>query len=101
MSACNYHLVLQFQRISGKRRRCPGPGEIQIIDACVDNHMDPRELMKGISEESAYQPHRKKENMPSSQQRRKKQITYLAFQVRHGAHDLYRTISGAIVRSMI
>ena len=37
--------------------------------------------MKGISEESSYQPHRKKDNMPSQQQKRKKQITYLAFQV--------------------
>ena len=72
-------LIGQFLRISGKRKR--GQEDIQIIDANVDDYVDPNDLMKGISEESSYQPHRKKDNMPSTQQRRKKQITYLAFQV--------------------
>ena len=71
--------LLQFLRISGKRKR--GQEDIKIIDANVDDYVDPGDLMKGISEESSYQPHRKKDNMPSQQQKRKKQITYLAFQV--------------------
>ncbi|XP_076443325.1 proline-rich protein PRCC-like [Babylonia areolata] len=76
----------QFLRISGKRKR--GQEDIQIIDANVDDYVDPSDLMKGISEESSYQPHRKKENMPSTQQRRKKQITYLAFQAKERELEL-------------
>ncbi|KAL8561281.1 hypothetical protein ACOMHN_047136 [Nucella lapillus] len=76
----------QFLRISGKRKR--GQEDFQIIDANVDDHVDPSDLMKGLSEESSYQPHRKKENMPSTQQRRKKQITYLAFQAKERELEL-------------
>nr|KAG5706541.1 hypothetical protein BaRGS_028712 [Batillaria attramentaria] len=70
----------------GKRKR--SQEGIEIIDANVDDYVDPSELMKGMTEESSYQPHRKKDNMPSSQQRRKKQITYLAFQAKERELEL-------------
>ncbi|KAK7496827.1 hypothetical protein BaRGS_00011807 [Batillaria attramentaria] len=79
----------QFLRLapgSGKRKR--SQEGIEIIDANVDDYVDPSELMKGMTEESSYQPHRKKDNMPSSQQRRKKQITYLAFQAKERELEL-------------
>lgn len=38
-------------------------------------------LMKSLTEESTHRPSRKKHDMPTQQQKRKHQITYLAFQV--------------------
>ncbi len=70
-------------KILGKKQR--GKESINIIDVNADDALDPSELMKHITEETGLdrKSHNKKLNkdMPSSQQKRKHQITYLAFQV--------------------
>ena len=71
---------LQFQRLSGKRKRGLEDA-INFVDANVDDYVDPSELNKHLTEDTEYVSHKNKDNMPTAQQRRKKQITYLAYQV--------------------
>ena len=73
---------LQFLRLQGRKQR--GKEEINLIDVNADDFTDPSEIAKHLSEEQTYQSHRKKDNQPSGQQKRKHQIHYLAFQVRLG-----------------
>ena len=81
--------ILVFQqllRLQGKR--LSGREEINIIDVCADDRLDPSELTKNITEETDMMSHSKKKNkdLPSSQQKRKHQITYLAFKVGFSDH---------------
>ena len=72
--------LFQFQRLSGKRKRGL-EDSINFVDANVDDYVDPSEVSKHLTEETEYVSHKNKDNMPTAQQRRKKQITYLAYQV--------------------
>ena len=69
-------------RLQGKKQR--GKETIDIIDVHTDDQkVSEIELTKNLTEEvdpAAY-AHRKKGEGPSGQQKRKHQITYLAFQV--------------------
>lgn len=73
--------MLQFLRLHGRKKR--GKDDIQIIDVSQDDQLPKPEewLNQVLSQEAEYQPSRKKGFMPTAQQRRKHQITYLAFQV--------------------
>ena len=73
--------MFQFLRLQGKLQQ-RGKEEINIIDVNADDFTDPSEITKHLTEEQSYQPH-KKDGGPSSQQKRKHQISYLAFQVSH------------------
>lgn len=76
-----------FLKLQGRRREFEG---IDIIDVnAADQLMDRKEwLMKSLTEETTHRPSRKKHNMPTSQQKRKHQITYLAFQAKEREMDL-------------
>lgn len=77
----------EFQRLSGKRKR--GLEEaINFVDANVDDYVDPSEVSKHLTEETEYVSHKNKDNMPTAQQRRKKQITYLAYQAKERELEL-------------
>ena len=66
--------------MQGKKAR--GKEEINIIDVSGDDQMSQVDLMKHMTEEQDMRSYSKKgKDMPSAQQRRKHQITYLAFQV--------------------
>ena len=71
--------LFKFQRLQGKRKR--GLESINFVDANVDDYVDPSEVSKHFTEETGYVSHKSKDNQPTQQQKRKKQITYLAFQV--------------------
>jgi proline-rich protein PRCC len=58
-----------------------GKEEINLIDVNADDFTDPSEITKHLTEEQTYQSHRKKDKEITGQQKRKHQITYLAFQV--------------------
>ncbi|KAH9515253.1 hypothetical protein Btru_014009 [Bulinus truncatus] len=80
----------EFQRLQGKRKR--GSEEaINFVDANVDDYVDPTEVSKHLTEESSYVSHKKKDNTPTAQQRRKKQITYLAYQAKEREMELKNT----------
>ncbi|KAL4227759.1 hypothetical protein ACF0H5_013195 [Mactra antiquata] len=81
-----YKLDEEFLRLQGKNQR--GKEEINLIDVNADDYTDPSEITKHMTEESSYQPHRKKDNQPSSQQKRKHQIHYLAFQAKERELEL-------------
>lgn len=76
----------EFLRLQGKKQH--GREEINIIDVNADDFTNPSELTKHLTEEQAYQSHRKKDNQPSSQQKRKHQIHYLAFQAKERELEL-------------
>ncbi|KAK6179335.1 hypothetical protein SNE40_011722 [Patella caerulea] len=83
----NYLQDEQFLRLQGKKER--GKEEINIIDANMDDMINNDiEITRSLTEESEYKAHRKKDNMPSSQQKRKHQITYLAFQAKERELEL-------------
>jgi len=77
-----------FMRLRGHRKR--GQPDIEIIDVSqADQLPSPDEWMRKVLQESTeYQPSRKKGFMPSAQQRRKHQITYLAFQAKEREMEL-------------
>ncbi|KAI8792520.1 proline-rich protein PRCC [Biomphalaria glabrata] len=80
----------EFQRLQGKRKR--GAEEaISFVDANVDDYVDPSEVSKHLTEESSYVSHKNKDNLPTAQQRRKKQITYLAYQAKEREMELKNT----------
>lgn len=77
----------RFLRLQGKKQR--GKEEIQIIDISADQQL-PNEnlLIKNLTDESLYYSSRKKGKMPTALQRRKHQITYLAFQAKERELEL-------------
>ena len=74
-------LLFQLLRLQGKNKR--GREDMNIIDVNVDSKLQGAiELTKGLTEESELVSHsRKKKDQPSSVQKRKHQITYLAHKV--------------------
>ncbi|XP_045156321.1 proline-rich protein PRCC-like [Mercenaria mercenaria] len=76
----------EFLRLQGKKQR--GKEEINLIDVNADDYTDPSEVTKYLSEEQTHQSHRKKDNQPSGQQKRKHQIHYLAFQAKERELEL-------------
>lgn len=77
----------EFQKLQGKRKR--GLEEaINFVDANVDDYVDPSEVSKHLTEETEYVSHKNKDNLPTAQQRRKKQITYLAYQAKERELEL-------------
>ncbi|XP_067931124.1 proline-rich protein PRCC-like [Watersipora subatra] len=83
----------QFLRLQGKKQR--GKETIDIIDVHTDDQkISEMELTKNITEEvvdPAAWAHRKKGDGPSGQQKRKHQITYLAFQAKERELELKNT----------
>ncbi|BFY97508.1 hypothetical protein BsWGS_00548 [Bradybaena similaris] len=80
----------EFQKLQGKRKR--GFDEaISFVDANVDDYVDPSEITKHLTEETEYVSHKNKDNLPTAQQRRKKQITYLAYQAKERELELKNT----------
>lgn len=83
-----------YTNLVGKSRKAKGKGnknqEIDIIDVnAADIMPDPREWMtKSWTEEQPAPSTCKKEDEPSLQQRRKHQITYLAYQARLNEQEL-------------
>lgn len=77
----------EFLKIHGKRQRLD---TINFIDVRADDQLpDKRErLIKALTEETAHQPVKHKGNVPNAQQKRKHQITYLAFQAKQREQDL-------------
>ncbi len=66
--------------MQGKNKR--GREEINIIDVHGDDQISQVDLMKHMTEEKEMRSFSKKrKDLPSSQQRRKHQITYLAHEV--------------------
>lgn len=57
--------------------------DIQFIDVNADDQLTGKEqwLMQSLTEEKIHRPSKRKGEMPTQQQKRKHQITYLAFQV--------------------
>ncbi|GFN80572.1 papillary renal cell carcinoma (translocation-associated) [Plakobranchus ocellatus] len=80
----------EFHRLSGKRKRGLEQA-INFVDANVDDYVDPSEVSKHLTEETEYVSHKNKDNMPTAQQRRKKQITYLAYQAKERELELKNT----------
>ncbi|XP_028411261.1 proline-rich protein PRCC-like isoform X2 [Dendronephthya gigantea] len=79
----------QFKRFLGKRGR--GEESIDIIDVNADDQVGSSQDWKTNyqKEDIDYKPQSKKKgNLPSSQQRRKHQITYLAFQAKEKEWEL-------------
>ncbi|ESP00678.1 hypothetical protein LOTGIDRAFT_157968 [Lottia gigantea] len=78
----------QFLRIQGKKRR--GKEDINIIEANMNDYINSNdiELTKTLTEESTHQPHRNKDSMPTGKEKRKHQITYLAFQAKEREFEL-------------
>jgi len=74
----NLWIYFQFLKMQGKKHR--GKEDINIVDVKADDFISSVELTKGMTEEKELRSHRKKDG-PTSQQKRKHQITYLAFQV--------------------
>lgn len=76
-----------FMRLHGKKR---GKEDIEIIDVSQDDQLPKTEewLTKILTQESEYRPSRKKGFFPTAQQRRKHQITYLAFQAKERELEL-------------
>lgn len=79
----------QFLRLQGKKQR--GKEEINIVDVCEDDFRASQlELTKTLSQEVDPRSfsHRKKGEGPSTQEKRKHQITYLAFQAKERELEL-------------
>ncbi|XP_060073608.1 proline-rich protein PRCC-like [Ylistrum balloti] len=76
----------EFLRMQGKKQR--GKEEINIVDVKADDFISTVDVQKAMSEETKeYASHRKKDG-PTSQQKRKHQITYLAHQAKETELDL-------------
>ncbi|CAG5134751.1 unnamed protein product [Candidula unifasciata] len=79
----------EFQKLQGKRKRFEEA--VDFVDANVDDFVDPSEVTKHLTEETEYVSQRNKDNLPTAQQRRKKQITYLAYQAKERELELKNT----------
>jgi len=76
---------LQMSGMNKKRKH----EDIHIIDFHADDHLNPADLIKNITQESSMKSHSKKRSdLPSAQQRRKHQITYLAHQAKEQEFEL-------------
>ncbi|KAK3098901.1 hypothetical protein FSP39_024136 [Pinctada imbricata] len=75
----------ELLRLQGKRKK--GKEEIHFVDVNADDYTDPTEIHKHLSEEQTHQSHRKKDG-PTSTQKRKHQITYLAHQAKERELEL-------------
>lgn len=77
----------KLHKLQGRRNRRE---EINIVDVNAADQVGDSAAMlaKYGTEEIAYAPSRKKKDMPTSQQRRKHQITYLAFQAKERELEL-------------
>ncbi|XP_072038864.1 proline-rich protein PRCC-like [Amphiura filiformis] len=75
----------EFQKMMGKHNRS-NKEAIDIIDVNADEYLGPNPgtewMLKSMTEEKEFRSNLKKEQLPSSQQRRKHQITYLAHQAK-------------------
>lgn len=69
----------QFLRMQGKKHR--GKESINIVDVNADDFISTVDVHKSMTEEQPERTSHKKGDGPSSQQKRKHQITYLAHQV--------------------
>ena len=78
----------QFQKAFGKR----GPkGEIKVIDVHLDDVLSGVDVTKNLPNDAEpMMSHSKKRNkdMPSSQQKRKHQISFLAFKVCYSVNGM-------------
>lgn len=77
----------KMKKLKGRRNRGE---EINIVDINADDQIgnSAEMLTKYGTEEIAYAPSRKKKDMPTAQQRRKHQITYLAYQAKERELEL-------------
>lgn len=77
----------KLQKLKGRRNR---KEEVNIVDVNADDQIGNSAEMvaKYGTEEVAHRPSRKKKDMPTAQQRRKHQITYLAFQAKEREFEL-------------
>ncbi|KAJ7380250.1 hypothetical protein OS493_010965 [Desmophyllum pertusum] len=77
----------KLHKLKGRRNR---HAEINIVDVnAADQIGDSAEMVaKYGTEETTYAPSRKKKDMPTAQQRRKHQISYLAFQAKERELEL-------------
>ncbi|KAK3585289.1 hypothetical protein CHS0354_040236 [Potamilus streckersoni] len=76
----------EFLKLQGKKTR--GKEEINIVDVNADDFVaSTEELTKSLTEETDHRSQKNKD-LPSSQQRRKHQITYLAFQAKERELEL-------------
>lgn len=75
----------EFLKLQGKPKR--GKEEINFLDVNTDDFINTAEVTKGLSMEQEHRSHKKKD-MPSSQQRRKHQIGFLAFQAKERELEL-------------
>ncbi|XP_071482457.1 proline-rich protein PRCC-like [Diadema antillarum] len=80
----------EFAKMVGKSNR--GREAIQIIDINADDQIGPtsglQQMVKSMTEETEYRGKLKKEQLPTSQQKRKHQITYLARQAKERELEL-------------
>jgi len=77
----------EFRKLQGKRKR--GLEEsVNFVNANVDDYTDPTEYNKHLTEETEYVSHKNKDNLPTAQQKKKKQITYLAHQAKEKEMEL-------------
>lgn len=75
----------EFLKLQGKPKR--GREEINILEVNTADFISTAEVTKSLSEEQEHRSHKKKD-MPSSQQRRKHQIGFLAFQAKERELEL-------------
>lgn len=75
----------EFLKLQGKPKR--GKEEINILDVNTADFTSTAEVTKSLSEEQEHRSHKKKD-MPSSQQRKKHQIGFLAFQAKERELEL-------------
>lgn len=79
----------RFLKLQGRKRKGQEE-EISFIDVCVDDQLSDKTqwLTKSITQEPVHRPSRKKHDMPTQLQKRKHQITYLAFQAKERELEL-------------
>uniref|UniRef100_T1JFS4 Proline-rich protein PRCC n=1 Tax=Strigamia maritima TaxID=126957 RepID=T1JFS4_STRMM len=75
-----------LRKIQGRKDR--GKEEINFIDVSVDLEMPKGNEIKRLTHEAGYETDKPKGPAPSAQQRRKHQITYLAFQAKERELEL-------------
>ncbi|XP_054714707.1 proline-rich protein PRCC-like [Uloborus diversus] len=76
-----------FLKLQGRRKKFE---DVNIIDVNVDDQLTDRNemLMKSLTQEVEHRPFKRRHDMPTQQQKRKHQITYLAFQAKEREMDL-------------
>ncbi|XP_015916898.1 proline-rich protein PRCC [Parasteatoda tepidariorum] len=75
----------QFMKLKGRKEM----ENINIIDVSADDQLTGKDqwIMQSLTEET-YRPLKRRHDMPTSQQKRKHQITYLAYQAKERELDL-------------